>query len=143
MPTLTRFHLKASFIYLLLGLLMGIAMVLPSEALPNGTWVNLIGALRPVYLHLLILGWVGQLIFGVMYWMLPKHSKKSPRGNQHLGWFVFIALNLGLVLRTIGEPLVMLAPNVNGGWLLAASAVLLCAAGWGVVINSWQRVKAR
>jgi len=28
--------------------------------------------LFPVYIHLLVFGWLTQLIFGVIYWMFPK-----------------------------------------------------------------------
>ncbi len=137
MPMLTRYYIKASFIHLLLGLLLGVLLALPTAA------DVLFAALRPVYLHLIILGWVGQLIIGVMYWMFPKYSPTQPRGNQRLGWAVFVALNGGLLLRAIGEALLSLAPESASGWLLAVSAVLLFAAGWGVVANTWQRVRER
>ena len=137
MPMLTRYYVKASFIHLLLGLLLGVLLALPAAA------DVLFAALRPVYLHLIILGWVGQLIIGVMYWMFPKYSPRQPRGSQLIGWLVFFALNIGLLLRAVGEALLSLAPDLKSGWLLAVSAVLLCAAGWGVVANTWQRVKER
>jgi hypothetical protein len=34
----------------------------------------------PVYLHLFMIGWVTQMIFGVAYWMFPRVSKENPRG---------------------------------------------------------------
>ena len=61
---------------MLLGLLLAArsAIDLPSELL----------ALSPVYFHLFMVGWVAQLIFGMLFWMLPKYSKEKPRGHEQL-----------------------------------------------------------
>jgi hypothetical protein len=38
-----------------------------------------LGALLwPTYLHLLVLGWLTQLIFGVAFWMFPRYSARNP-----------------------------------------------------------------
>jgi hypothetical protein len=139
MPQLSRSFIKAGLIYFVLALLIGVLMAAqPMLDLPG--WI---GALYPVYIHLLIVGWVTQLIVGVMYWMFPKYSKESPRGSVRLGWATFGLLNTGLILRTIGEPLTTLNPELNTGWMLAVSAILQCCAGWAVVINTWGRIKER
>lgn len=139
MPRLTRYFVKTSFLYLLAGLLLGIALAAPGLA----EWLPALGAMRPVYLHLLILGWAGQLIMGVMYWMFPKFTKMRPRGSEKLGWATYLSLNAGMALRIVGEPLVVMNPDLNAGWLLALSAIFLCVAGWCVVVNTWPRVKER
>lgn len=139
MPRLSRYFVKTSFLYLLAGLLLGVALAAPGLA----EWLPALGAMRPVYLHLLILGWAGQLIIGVMYWMFPKFTKMRPRGSEKLGWATYLLLNAGMALRIVGEPLVVMNPDLNAGWLLALSAVLLCIAGWCVVVNTWPRVKER
>ena len=46
-----------------------------------------IGALLPVFYHLLMVGWVTQLICGVALWMFPPLSREQPRGDERLGWF--------------------------------------------------------
>lgn len=139
MPTLTRYFIKSSLIHLIVSLVLGVIVAMQ----PLFAWSPELGSLRPVYLHLLIVGWIAQLIIGMMYWMFPKYSKTSPRGNTTLGWLVYFALNGGLLLRAIGEPLAAFRPEMNAGWLLVLSAVLLCGAGWGTVINTWTRVKER
>ena len=98
---------------------------------------------QPVYFHLLMVGWVTQLIFGVAYWMFPKFSREQPRGNERLGWEIYILLNVGLILRVIGEPLTALQPDTHAGWILALSATLQLLAGWGFIANTWRRVKER
>ena len=101
-----------------------------------------LGALLwPTYLHLLVLGWLTQLIFGVAFWMFPRHSAKEPHGNGWLGWTTFWLLNAGLVLRAIGEP--ALALGVHTGWILVLAALLQLGAGWAFIFNTWPRVKGR
>lgn len=137
MPTLTRYFIKTGLLHFIIALLMGFAVTLqPLIALP-------VSALRPVYLHLLMVGWLTQLIIGVAYWMFPKQSKENPRGSLHLGWGVYLMLNGGLLLRVLGEPLLTLKPEWNVGWTLAVSAVLQLLAGYGFIALIWQRVRER
>lgn len=139
MPTLTRYHIKSGLIYFVVALLLGFLILAKSILnLPE-----LIIAFNPVYLHLLMVGWILQLIMGVVYWMFPKYSKEHPRGSEKLGWAVYILLNMGLILRVVGEPLVSIKPEWNTGWVLAISAVLQLLAGWGFIVNTWGRVKER
>ncbi len=132
MPTITRYFIKAAMIYFVIGLLMG--FLISARTLLNLPVSILI--LNPTYLHLLVVGWITQLIFGVAYWMFPKYSKEKPRGDERLGWGIFILLNSGLLLRVVGEPL-------NIGWLLPIAAVLQFIAIWMFIIAVWPRVKER
>src|SRR5512145_2980607 len=104
-------------------------------------WSSSLQVLRPVYLHFLFIGWVTQLIMGVGYWTFPKQSKEQPRGSERLGWIALILLNVGLVLRAIGEPAVILAPQAGLGWTLAVASLCLLLAGWGFIFNTWGRIK--
>ena len=139
MPTLTRWFIKTALMYFVAALLVGaVTAARPALSLPSE-----IAALTPVYFHLLMVGWVTQLIFGVVHWMFPKYSHAQPRGDERLGWSVYILLNAGLLLRAIGEPLTTIRPEAGTGWLLAVSAILQLLAGWGFVLNTWPRVKER
>jgi hypothetical protein len=126
-------------LYFAAALLMGAVLL----AQPVVGWSPSLQLLRPVYLHFLFIGWVTQLIMGVGYWMFPKLSKEKPRGNEWLGWAVLILLNAGLVLRTIGEPAVVLAPQAGLGWTVTAASTCLLLAGWGFILNTWGRIKER
>jgi heme/copper-type cytochrome/quinol oxidase subunit 1 len=139
MPTLSRWFIKLGMVYFIVGLLMG-AVILAQPAL--GWWSG-IQAFRPLYLHFLFIGWVTQLIMGVGYWMFPKQSKEKPRGSERLGWIVLALLNVGLVLRAIGEPGVVLAPQMGLGWTLVVASICLVLAGWGFILNTWGRIKER
>jgi cbb3-type cytochrome oxidase subunit 1 len=137
LPKLTRWFLKASLVFLVLAVAVGALVAAPAQlALPA-----LAGAFRPVFFHLFMVGWVAQLIFGVVFWMFPKYSKEKPRGSERLGWSVFWLLNLGLILRLVAEPALVMTLNPAWGWLLAGSAILQWAAGVLFVINTWGRVK--
>lgn len=129
MPTLSRYYIKTAFLHLLFGL--GINLIISYQS-------SLI-YLRPIATHLITIGWLTQLIMGVALWMFPKFNKETPRGNEKLAWVVYGLLNLGLVLRAIGEGF----PASGLGWLLVLSALCLFLAGWGFVLNTWARVKER
>lgn len=139
MPTLTRWYVKASLVYLAIALLAGAVLAARSLVrLPE-----IVSGLGPVYWHLLMVGWITQLIFGIGHWMFPKYSPEKPRGSERLGWWTFALLNVGLVFRAIGEPWVALQPGSAAGYLVAASAVLQWLAGWAFVVNSWPRIKEK
>ena len=77
MPRLTRYFIKTALVYLAVAVAIGLLLAarstvdLPAELL----------ALSPVYFHLFMVGWVMQLIFGMLFWMLPKYSRERPRGH--------------------------------------------------------------
>jgi cbb3-type cytochrome oxidase subunit 1 len=137
MPTLTRWFIKTALAYFVLSLFAG--FVLASQAvfdlrrLPTG--------FTPTYFHMLMVGWVTQLILGVVYWMFPKFTKEQPRGNETLGWTVYALLNIGLVLRFLIEP--FSPAGTIWGWGLVLSAFLQWLAGLMFVANTWTRVKER
>lgn len=139
MPLLARFYIKTGLVYLVAALAIAALLAAqPLLALPSA-----LHSFSPVYMHLLTIGWISQLIFGVAYWMFPKFSKEQPRRSERLGWAVYVLLNSGLLLRAVAEPLTMIQPQLGVGWLLVVSAILQLAAGWGFVINTWSRVKER
>lgn len=139
MPTLTRWFIRSALIYLMAALLLAFILALnPLLALP--TFVNF---MTPAYFHLFMVGWVSQMIFGVVYWMFPIISRQRPRGSERLGWATYILLNLGLLLRILGEPLNGLRPNSDWGWSLVISAILQWLAAVLFVVNSWPRIKEK
>jgi hypothetical protein len=132
MPLLTRTFVKTAMIYFALALALGILLAL-----------NVGEGLFPVYIHLLVFGWLTQLIFGVIYWMFPKYSTQLPRGHAWLGWLAYGALNLGLLLRAIAEPMLAVRPNTLSSVLLVIAAVAQWLAGVAFIVNTWQRVKEK
>jgi heme/copper-type cytochrome/quinol oxidase subunit 1 len=135
-PTLTRWFIKAGLLYFVAALLLSLLRQAPGSS--EQSWLRAAG---PTYLHILVVGWLTQLIFGVAFWLFPRYSAALPRGSEALGWASFILLNLGLLLRIVGEP--WLALGGNTGSLLVASAVAQLLGGWAFVANTWPRIKER
>lgn len=138
MPPLTRWFVKTSFVYLALALITGLLVEIQSALK-----LTSLGGLFPIYIHLLVLGWLSQLIFGVVFWMFPKYSAERPRGSETLGWWTYALLNVGLLLRALAEPIDSMQPNPFSGWALVLSAIIQFLAGLLFVINSWGRVKEK
>lgn len=136
MPTLTRWMVRAAMLYLVAAMMLGIAM----QSRLTGA-VPVLRALWPTYLHVLVVGWLTQLIFGVAYWLFPRHSAERPRGSERMGWTTFGLINAGLGLRIVAEPWHAVANR--GGGLLVVSALLQLAAGWAFVVNTWPRIRER
>src|SRR5690606_29312518 len=98
MPLLARLLIKTALCYLGLALLLGVGLaagVGPGMAAFGPTWV-----------HLLVVGWLTQLIFGVAFWLFPRHSRERPYGRTAPAWAAYGLLNLGLALRVAAEPAV-------------------------------------
>lgn len=138
MPPLTRWFVKTSFVYLALALITGLLVEIQSALK-----LTSLGGLFPIYIHLLVFGWLSQLIFGVVFWMFPRYSAERPRGSETLGWWTYALLNVGLLLRALAEPIDSMQPNPFSGWTLVLSAILQFLAGLLFVINSWGRVKEK
>ncbi len=137
MPFLTRLFVKTALVYFIAALLAGLLVAArPVLALPS-----IVAALTPVYFHLLMVGWVTQLILGVAHWMFPKFSREEPRGHDWLTWTIFILLNGGLLLRVFAEPIRTVNTDPLWGWLLALSALLQWLAAMAFVANVWPRVR--
>jgi len=63
MPTLTRLYVKTSLVYLVVALLFALLLALGQAiALPP-----LLRFAGPVYTHLFLVGWVTQLIMGIVF----------------------------------------------------------------------------
>lgn len=139
MPPLTRWFLKSAIVYLLVALLLALAMALQT-LLPLPA---VIGRMNPVYFHLFLVGWVTQMIFGVIYWMFPIITRDRPRGDARLAWSSYILLNVGLLLRVVGEPLTGAVDIPGFGWLLVASALLQWLGVVAFLIIAWPRVKGK
>ena len=137
MPLLVRSFVKFSFVWLVVALGMKALALFPAgAALP---------AITPVSWHLLFVGWLMQFIIGIAHWMLPTRvgaRKPRLRGDERLMWAVLVALNAGLLLRLLAEPMLVAHPAALWRALLFTSAWLQWLAGMGFVWNSWLRARA-
>jgi cbb3-type cytochrome oxidase subunit 1 len=139
MPLLTRLFIRTSFVYLGIALAEGI--LLAGQSIWNSPLP--FAVLFQGYIHLMTVGWLTLLIFGVAYWMFPKYSQADPHGSEALSWTAYILINLGLVMRLVGEPLNDIRQQAFWSWLLIFSALLQWLGGMAFIINLWKRVKMK
>lgn len=138
MPAISRILIRTSTAYLAAAALLGILTAVPAAAvdmLPAG--------LEPAQLHLLVVGWITQLIFGVALWMFPRYGDRGAGSVGAAAWGAYAALNAGLLLRLAGEPWLAARPDsVSARSVLAVSA----ASQWGAVmyfaLRLWKRTAA-
>lgn len=96
MPRVSRWFVKSALGYLVVGLVLAVA-------LHAGFFEANRMAARTTQIHLITLGWLTQLIFGIGYWLLPLHPIRRDRGPVLPIWISYFCLNTGLPLRTICE----------------------------------------
>jgi hypothetical protein len=86
----------------------------------------------PMHAEMMLVGWMMQLAFGVAHWILPRRPSDGRRGASAPVAFVFVALNLGVILVILGA--------ARGGRVLELLAVVafalqavprVRATGWG------------
>ena len=131
MPVLSRWFIRTALIALIAGLALAVVTAARGGA----------GLLAPAVLHLLVVGWLSQMVFGVAYWLFPTLSPDAPRGREWLGWLCYLALNAGLVLRVMAEPVMAMTSAKTVA--LVSSAILQLTAAAVFVVNSWPRVRTR
>jgi len=135
MPRITRWFIKSGMIYLFLGIVLAFLSELPF--IQSGT------LLLPVYWHMIVIGWITQIIMGVSIWMFPGRNRGEGFKAQKWGWFTFIFLNVGLGLRIVSEPLVVSTSAGIWNILLVGSALLQLTAGVTYLIEMWPRIMSK
>jgi hypothetical protein len=134
MPTTTRFFIKSGLIYFVLAL----AVALLSELQWIPTSVS-----RPTYWHMLMVGWITQIIMGVSLWMFPGRSRGESIRDHLTSWVTFVLLNAGLLLRFLSEPMVVTGTSDLWNKMLVLSAVLQWLAACAYVVELWPRVQSK
>jgi cbb3-type cytochrome oxidase subunit 1 len=122
-----RAFVTLSLLYALLGGLVGITWLLDPALIP--------GNIARLHGHIMLLGFVGMMIYGVGLHVLPRFSG-FPLYSERLANWQFYVANAGLVLMIAGW-LVAINPVV-----LAGGAVSWLAMGF-FALNIMLTVKAR
>lgn len=128
MPRLSVWFIRASLLYLLLGLFFG-ALLLAQKGIP---FYPPVWYLFPLHMEFLLVGWLVQLAMGVAFWIIPRFSSGSSRGPVGLVWVSFALLNAGILIGTLQY------------WFPVAvliGRIVEVVAGILFVIGSWQRIK--
>ena len=139
MPVFTRWSIRFAFACLLSSWFLEFWRVAQSDFLPHLLWAN-----RMTIYHLFFVGWLTQMIFGVAYWMFPTESRERPRGSDKLSLATLVLLNLGILLRTVCEPLYTThTQNRILAYLLVISGIIQWFAALFFTLNIWRRVRGK
>ena len=137
MPTLTRWYIKTALGWLVVALGAGVGLQAGIAS------IELRARLWPVYLHVITIGWLTGLVFGVAWWLFPRPGKDMS-DRTPLGWTSYLLLNAGLLGRVVAEPLVGTARP--GDWEAVVLALAALAQLGGVTMFAmviWPRVRSR
>lgn len=136
MPKISRWFIKTGIIYFLIGILLSIVTELPG-----------IGAgslLLPVYWHMIVIGWLTQIIMGVSIWMFPRKDRSKKKRESAFSWTSYWLLNSGLLLRFLTEPfLPLFQQSAFLNVALILSSLLQIAGIASYIIEIWPRLQAR
>ena len=136
MTPLVRLYVKTAFAFLILGLLLGGYVTIE---------VNLLGRAVPwplitAHTHLVLVGFMLMLVFGVATWMFPRPPRDDARYRPWLAWLVYWLLTVSTAVRALGELAAALAGG-RGSPLAALGGLGQLAAAIVFVLNMWSRVR--
>ncbi len=134
MPYVSRLFIKSGLIYFLLALISGLLLEIE---------ISISAVLRPLFWHMLMLGWITQIIMGVSHWMFPGRSREEGFKAHTFIWLAFWLLNIGLPIRIIAEPLIAYSNHFIWKILLVLSAILQLLAVGFYVAEIWPRVVSK
>lgn len=132
MPTPSRWMIRLSFVYLLLGILLGALMLIHKAYFIHAAiWMML-----PIHIEVTIFGWIIQLTLGTAYWMLPRFLEGPPRGDSRLAYAVIASLNLGIIFVIADSLLSFALPFDLIGRVFELTAVgLFVALHWNRIVT--------
>lgn len=124
-----RWFIAAALVYGLLGGLLALAWLAAPAALP---------ALAPrAHAHLMLVGFVGMMIFGVALHMLPRFTGR-PLFSERVADAQFWLANAGLLAMVLGWLLALRAVSSIGGAALWV-ALALFALNVAATVRPWAR----
>jgi cbb3-type cytochrome oxidase subunit 1 len=128
MEAYVKAFLKASLAWLVPGVTLGLIMAAAPATI----------VYRPAHLHMLLLGFVAMMIYGVGYHVIPRisghplHSTRAPTWHWWASNLGLLLLTAGFVLRAhVGERAVPLM--AAGGALAAAGAYTFAYVMWRTI----------
>lgn len=130
MDWFVRAFMRASVVWLGLGVTLGVAMAVHPE------W----RVFRTAHQHMNLVGFVAMMIFGVAYFVIPRFFG-HPLHNRELAFAQWWLSNLGLAGMVAGF---MMQAYAVPGWtaLLVAGGVLQAAGAYAFAWNVWKTIGA-
>lgn len=131
MDPFSRVFLKASLVWLSLGVTLGVAMLV-------WPWM---AVYRAAHLHMNVLGFVAMMIFGVAYHVVPRFTGNPLHAPGLTRWH-FWASNVGLALLAAGFIARAHAPETVKPVLIAGGLLAACGA-YLFAYNVWRTLEPR
>jgi cbb3-type cytochrome oxidase subunit 1 len=130
MEWFVRAFLKASLGWLVLGVTLGVAMAV------HPAWV----AYRPAHMHMVLLGFVTMMIYGVAYHVVPRFAGRAlaSRRGAVLHWWLS---NVGLALMATGFVL-RVQVGAAATPILGTGGVLAALGAYTFAILIWRTMDA-
>lgn len=124
-----RAHVTLAAVYLIVALLSLVDYILALFGL-----MQPLGNLYWFRLHLNTIGVLAQAVFGILPLLLARRLGVATPG-QAISWFLFGALNVGLLLLAFGQVLGSAWQRSSGAWILLATATI-----WlGLLVQMWRK----
>ena len=128
MEWFVKAFLKASLAWLALGVTLGVAMA----AHPLWTLYRL------AHVHMVLLGFVTMMIFGVAYHVIPRFTGSALHSRRLAGWHWWVS-NAGLALM-VGGFIVRVSNAAIGTPLLAAGGTLSATGAYAFAWIIWRTI---
>lgn len=134
MTPISRWGLRMGLFWLLTGVTLA--------GLAESSWLSNY-PVRPVWIHMLVLGWMTQWIFAISIWMFPR-SKKGYRERENLRtWSMMISWNVALIARVTFEIQIMETSYDLRQVVLGLSVLLFWIATVLYVAEIWPRIRVK
>lgn len=132
MPYISRLFIKAGIVYLVVTFAVGaVLLCLRAMGYPVSYAVEI------EHGHAGSVGWLVNTVIGVAYWLLPANRMRFPatqgRYPEVAAHASFYALNVGLLVRLLGEPFL---PTRELS-LIAALAISALLQLFGIALFAW------
>ncbi|MEP6832140.1 MAG: hypothetical protein ABJB74_02050 [Gemmatimonas sp.] len=131
MDWFVRAFIKASLAWLSLGVTLGVAMA----AYPAWTMY------RTAHLHMLVLGFVAMMIYGVAYHVVPRFAGAPLYSYVAPGWHC-VTSNVGLAVMCVGFVMRTSIPAA-GNLVLAFGGALSAAGAYTFAFVLWRTMDMR
>jgi hypothetical protein len=102
--------------------------------------VGAVAQFRFVFWHMIMLGWISQIIIGVSLWMFPGRRKSEAIRDNINAYITYFGLNTGLLMRLIAEPQSVFYPSDLFSIMILVSALLQALATVFYVREMWPRL---
>lgn len=133
---MSRRYIKTGFIFLIVGLFLGLYMIISKYIL--GKWLS--PQLITAHVHVLLFGFVISIIMGVAIWMFPRPQSEN-RYSSKLSEIIYWLLTIGTTIRFISEVTSSYMTWIIFDGLIVLGSVSQVLAGLLFIYNVWTRVR--